>query len=233
MSHCQKSVKSQEYVPSPKMSLRQKTHLSKNYHIAEKHHSAIKAFCRSDALSGAERRDSCGEVTLVCLLKINNGPQIEYPSVEHRPPLFKTLIQHTDHTFSAPFQHLFNTKNSSVQHTSEFKTPFSSTTKTVSSTQETVKGELNWRLCWTEWCVEVKNVFNWRVSGLNCRLVLNWGVFWLEDFSLLSCRFFGVELTGVLNLGFFVRNWRILGAEKEWPFCVELMCWTEGVWNWG
>ena len=23
-------------------------------------------------------------------------------------------------------------------------------------------------------------------------------------------------------------NWRNLGDEKEWPFCVELMCWTEG-----
>ena len=21
---------------------------------------------------------------------------------------------------------------------------------------------------------------------------------------------------------------RDFGAEKEWPFCVELMCWTEG-----
>ena len=39
-------------------------------------------------------------------------------------------------------------------------------------------------------------------------LVLNWG--------------------GVLNWGVLVWNWGILGAEKEWPFCVELMCWTEG-----
>ena len=29
--------------------------------------------------------------------------------------------------------------------------------------------------------------------------------------------------------GFLVLNWRILEAEKAWPFCVELMCWTEGV----
>ena len=28
--------------------------------------------------------------------------------------------------------------------------------------------------------------------------------------------------------GFFVWNWRISRAEKEWPFCAELMCWTEG-----
>ena len=39
-------------------------------------------------------------------------------------------------------------------------------------------------------------------------LVLNWG--------------------GVLNWGVLVWNWGILGAEKEWPFCVELMYWTEG-----
>ena len=25
-----------------------------------------------------------------------------------------------------------------------------------------------------------------------------------------------------------VLNWEILRAEKDWLFCVELMCWTEG-----
>ena len=41
--------------------------------------------------------------------------------------------------------------------------------------------------------------------------------------------------------GFLVLNWGIFAAEKEWPFCVKSMCWTEGVcvelrgsvWNWG
>ena len=46
----------------------------------------------------------------------------------------------------------------------------------------------------------------------------------------------GVELRGfwcgtegfVLNWGVFGGELRDFGAEKEWPFCVELMCWTEG-----
>ena len=39
-----------------------------------------------------------------------------------------------------------------------------------------------------------------------------------------------VELRGFWfeTEGFLVWNSGILGAEKEWPFCVELMCWTEG-----
>ena len=53
---------------------------------------------------------------------------------------------------------------------------------------------------------QFQDVLNWGV------LVWNWGVYWTE--------------------GFLVWNWGILGAEKEWFFCVELMCWTEGVWNW-
>ena len=44
--------------------------------------------------------------------------------------------------------------------------------------------------------------------------VLYWRVFGVE--KTLFC----VKLTGVLNL--FVLKWRILGAEKEWPFSVEL-----------
>ena len=39
-----------------------------------------------------------------------------------------------------------------------------------------------------------------------------------------------VELRGFRywTKGYLVLNWGMLGAEKEWPFCVELMCWTEG-----
>ena len=42
--------------------------------------------------------------------------------------------------------------------------------------------------------------------------------------------------------GILVWNWGTLEAEKVWPFCVELMCWTEGgvelrgtlwsIWHW-
>ena len=42
--------------------------------------------------------------------------------------------------------------------------------------------------------------------------------------------FFCVELTVFLwwTDAFFVWNWRIFGTGKEWPFCVELTCWSEG-----
>ena len=38
-----------------------------------------------------------------------------------------------------------------------------------------------------------------------------------------------VELRSVLDWGFFLLNWQILGKEKEWPFYVEL----RGMWNRG
>ena len=44
--------------------------------------------------------------------------------------------------------------------------------------------------------------------------VLNWGGCWTEEFLVLNWAFFGFEL-------------RYFGAEKEWPFCVEPMCWTK------
>ena len=43
---------------------------------------------------------------------------------------------------------------------------------------------------------------------------LNWGVF------RVALRGFQCGIEG------------ILGAKKGWSFCVELLCWTEGVWNW-
>ena len=57
--------------------------------------------------------------------------------------------------------------------------------------------------------------------------VLNWG-------GCVELRVFwnGTE-GGVLNWGVFGVELRDFGAEKEWPFCLELMCWTEGVSNWG
>ena len=45
-------------------------------------------------------------------------------------------------------------------------------------------------------------------SSLIKSYFLNWGGCWTE--------------------GILVLNWGIFEAEKEWPFCVELMCWTEG-----
>ena len=49
-------------------------------------------------------------------------------------------------------------------------------------------------------------------------LVWNWGR-WIWGVC-------GVELRAVWN-------WGVFEAEKEWPFYVKMMCWTEWVWNWG
>ena len=103
----------------------------------------------------------------------------------------------------------FHTKSPSVQH----QKPLSSTPKPP-----------NRGVCGTEGF----SVGNW--EGLELRDVLcgtegggsNWGVF-------------GVELRGLWcgTERFFVWNWEIFRAEKEGPSCVDLMCWTEGLWNWG
>ena len=59
--------------------------------------------------------------------------------------------------------------------------------------------------------------------------MLNWVVFGVELWEGAACGVFEVELRGVELSG--VWNWEGFGveprAEKEWPFCVELMCWTE------
>ena len=62
--------------------------------------------------------------------------------------------------------------------------------------------ELRGFRCGTEGCAEL------RAYGVELRVVWNWGM----------C---GTE-------GFLVWNRGLLGPENEWPFCVELMCWTEG-----
>ena len=122
----------------------------------------------------------------------------EYSSVQHQKP----------HSSTQPSK--FHTKNPSVQHTPLSSTPKSPQfhTKNPSVPHQrwvTVKlayKELFWcgteEVCWTEGFFEL----NW--GGM-----LNWGVL-------------------VWNWGVLVWNWGILGAEKEWPFCLELMCWTEG-----
>ena len=57
-------------------------------------------------------------------------------------------------------------------------------------------------LCRTDFCVELTDLLNWRFL-----FVLNWRV----------CR----------TNAFYVLKWQISAAEKKWPFCVEVMCWTD------
>ena len=60
--------------------------------------------------------------------------------------------------------------------------------------------------------------------------MLNWGVFGVELRGFWCWTEGCVELRGFCcwTEGFWVWNWEILRAENELPFCVELMCWTEG-----
>ena len=69
----------------------------------------------------------------------------------------------------------------------------------------------------------IELVWNWGVFSVEVRGMWNWGVF--------GVKLRGLELRGFWcgTEGFLVLNWRFLRAEKEWLFCVELMCWTEGV----
>ena len=92
-------------------------------------------------------------------------------------------VQHTPHQFNTKRPYLFNTKKR------QFNTSLSSTHPSVQHTPQLnkslsfkLRSVLNWAVCWTEGCGELRDLLNWR--------------------------FFGIE--------------------KEWPFCVELMCWTEG-----
>ena len=131
----------------------------------------------------------------------------EYPPVQHLG--------------STQRQHLFSTQNPSVQH----QKSLSSTPKSLSSTLKTPLSD-------TPLISTPKPPqFNTKTPSVPHRkplssthpsvphqtdrvsqpTVWNWGMCWTEGFPMW--------------------NWGILGAETEWPICLELMCWTEGVWN--
>ena len=61
-------------------------------------------------------------------------------------------------------------------------------------------------------------VWNGGMCGTEGFLVLNRGVFGME------LRRFRRRTEGCVELRSFGVELRILRAEKEWPFCVELMC---------
>ena len=65
------------------------------------------------------------------------------------------------------------------------------------------------------------NPFSSTPKTLQFYTVFVWGVCWSEGFLMWNWGACWTE-------GSLVWNWGISGAEKEWPFCVELMCWTEG-----
>ena len=106
--------------------------------------------------------------------------------------------------------------------------------KTVSSTQKTRYT--------TQLSVQHQNIKK-TIKPKNYHLILyslsDWKKFKARLYRAIFCRFWCwtdgcVEhIVFCVNLTVFVLNWRILEAEKEWLFCVELMCWTDGVLNWG
>ena len=151
--------------------------------------------------------------------------------------LSSTHTPSVQHIGSTQGPHLFSTRNPSVPH----QNPLSSTPKTPQ----------NWRVCWTEECVELRafcvklrGVWNWRVFGVELWnfwcwterfLVWNWGrwiwgVCGVDLRAVWNWRVFGVEPRGFWcgSERFLVWNSGISGAEKEWLFCVELLRWTEG-----
>ena len=151
------------------------------------------------------------------------GNELQYYNFDPLTSTQTLLVQHTDHTFSASWIREFNTKNPSVRHTSQFNTP-------LSSTHPSIKHPLNLRMCWTEECVELKGFWFlthgfWMLKrcgpcvelrGSVRKCGLGWAEGWVEVRSVLNWRVFGVELT-------------VFEGWEE----VSLLCWTEGVWNWG
>ena len=120
--------------------------------------------------------------------------------------------QHSDHTFSALKIRQFNTKNPSGfwcwhERCFELKGFWCWTDGFLMLNS----GVLNWRVCWTEGCVELK-IFGVELTAFWC---------WTDG---------RVELRL-----FFVLNWRILGLKKSDHFvlnwCVELRgsrIWKDG-----
>ena len=127
----------------------------------------------------------------------------EYPTL-FRPP----SVQHRDP--SIPHKKLL----SSTPKTPQFNIKIPQFHTPLSSTQFLSEGFLVWNQ--RIFCVEVKGL---ELRGSWCWtegfLVWIWGVCGTEGFLVWNWGVFGVEL-------------KDLRAEKEWSFCVELMCWTEG-----
>ena len=135
------------------------------------------------------------------------------PSVQHKKPSVQHASQFNILKASVPHKNrLFNTKKR------QFNTPVSSTPIFVVFFCSELTSVLNWRffvlsrrVCWTD-------VFFCWVDGY---FVLSWRVCWTDGFYVLNWRVCWTK-------AFYVINRRTLSYEKEWPFCVELMFWTDG-----
>ena len=127
--------------------------------------------------------------------------KFHYTSVPHRPPQFNISVQHKEHTFSATEIRQFNNKSSSIQHQiPQFhtKNPSVQHEKPLSFTHSSVLHQKSLR------STHILSFFCVELRGFWC---------WTEGFWC------GTE--GCVEL----RGFR---CGTEWPFCVELMCGTEG-----
>ena len=160
-----------------------------------------------------------------------------HPSVPHQKPLSSTFLSSTTktpqlntETFSVPDRKPLSSTLKTVQHILSstqkvfgkkppvpIRKALSFTLKPLTSTPKTPEFKTK-KLAYLElflslFCVEPRGFRCWTGEFL----VLNWGVF-------------GVELRGFRcwTEGFLVWIIGIFGGVKVWPFCVEVMCWTEG-----
>ena len=111
-------------------------------------------------------------------------------------------VQHKDHIFSAPEIRQFNTPLSSTPKTPQFNTPLHSNTSPFNTPSFNQKNPakklayiellfvnffvLNWGVCWTEGCVEL------RLFGVELRDVLGWKrvalLCWTDMLNSGGCR---------------------------------------------
>ena len=152
------------------------------------------------------------------------------------PPQFNTSVNST-HQFSTkgppPCQlqkSVSSTQKRSVKQTSHFKTPVSSTqiTRQFKTPAGLTKKPSVQNTC--QFYTKNPQLNASVRQNISLFFVLYWHLFCVELPAVLIKRGFCVEMTGVLNWrslcwtdAFDVSNWRILGAENEWP-----LFWTEG-----
>ena len=128
--------------------------------------------------------------------------------------------------------HLFSTRNPSVQNrkllTSTHKS-LSFTPKALSSTPKNHRFYIS--LSSTHPSVPHLKPLSSTPKPPHFHTLLCWEFFGVELRGLaveLRAFWCGTEVFLLLDWGVLVWNWGILEAEKEWPFSVELMCWTKG-----
>ena len=158
---------------------------------------------------------------------INKSKQIFIIHTIFGVPLSSTQTPSVQHIGSIRRPNFFSTQNPSGQ----YHKPVSSTPKSLSFIPKTPQ--------FNKKPPSVKHQKPLSSTPKPTHLNSSWGVLSLDQRGVLNWSVSGVELRGgseglmVWNREVFGVELRHLGAEKEWPFCVELMCWTEELWNWG